>query len=515
MTEKSIKWKQMLKTGIVVGTILFLIGLLLGWIFALIVVPGLIIGLFLLAYFYLAPRNMFFTRVKDGTSIVVDKGDEIDHLLMSWGGYIFKSDKDGKQGREEDNWTIVEGKDWHIFGGLRWIGLWPLYTVRTIEAEWSHYHPETKDLVHHVEKQKSVWLKKDNYGTKFSDDKPAEDIDGVAVAATMIFPAQGFNPFLIASRQKYWFSLVEPVMAAVLRQFIARYRWKEDLLTMVAGKGIEDVQQKKGITKPMKEGSDLREELWRMITEEVTRTLSSANIPLVVVPNPEFGEELRLYGVAILKMGTSIINVDPGSEYRKAGTLKYVAEKEREATIIRADAEAQAAVSKVQSRATQVGGLFIGITEELKKDNTMDNETRREIAKDLTQRDQAGQNGELKILDIKGVNIGDGLVAAAAIYGQLSSKGQVSPPKEKTPEVKEKKEKREKNKEAKIYTSRPGVNGLRVVYNDKTKKLTFIDNKGDVILEEDATPEKPMKEDEEEKGDEEEKEEKEEGEKKS
>ncbi|TFG35530.1 MAG: hypothetical protein E4H47_01265, partial [Parcubacteria group bacterium] len=493
MAEKSVEWKQVLKTGIAVGAIIFLIALLTGWLFAVIVVPTLIIILVLLAYFYLAPRNIFFTRVKDGTSIVIDKGDEIDHLLISWGGYIFKSTRDGKQGREEDNWTIVAGKDWHIFGGLRWIGFWPLYTVRTIEAEWSHYHPEVKDLVHHAEKQQSVWLRKDNYGTKFSDKLPAEDIDGVAVSATLIFPAQGFNPFLIASRQKYWFNLVEPIMAAVLRQFIARYRWKEDLLTMIAGKGIEEVQINKGIATPMKEGQDLREELWKMIKEEVTRNLSFENIKDVVVPNPDFGEELRIYGVAIFKMGATITNVDPGPEYRKAGTLKYVAEKEKEATIIRADAEAEAAKSKTKSRADQVGGLYVGINEELKKDSSMEEKTRRETATDLTVRDQAGQNGELKILDIRGVS--DGLVAAAAIYGQFKEKNSASQKsvtqksEERTTIIKEKTEEVGPKKNPSKPSSFTNRDGTTVSFDKKSGKGTITNREGKVTRVIDVAPE--------------------------
>lgn len=490
MTEqqvKSIARKQMLKTGIAIGIIFLLAVWLFGVLFALIVTPVSIVALFLFAYFYLAPKNMFFTMGKDGTSIVIDKGGEIDHLLIFWGGYIFKLTRDGKQERKEDDWIIVIGEEWHLFGGLRWIGIWPLYTVREIEAEWSHYHPQKKELVHHTEKQNSIWLKKDNYGTKITEDKPAEDIDGVAVSATLLFPAQVFNPFVIASRQKYWFSLVEPIIAAVLRQFIARYRWKEDLSTMIAGKGIEDAQKNKGIKPQMAEGSDLREELWRMIKEEVTRSLNDESV--AVSDNPDFGEELRLYGIAILKMGTTIIDIDPGPEYRKAGTLEYVARKEMEATVINAQAKAEAAKSEVQARATKVGGLYVGINEELKKDGTLDEEARQKIATDLTIRDQAGQNGELTILDIRGIS--DPIAAAAAVYGQYSKtkKSANQKSEEKITIIKEKSGKEEPKKSTSKTSSFTTRDGSRVAYDKKSGIGTITTSGGKVIKTIETEPE--------------------------
>jgi hypothetical protein len=406
---KKIRWPVL-----AVGTVLGLLILWAIYCFGLLLTIAIIAALFFLIYFYLAPNDIFFTFVKETTGKIVVRGGEFQKALIAQKGHTFQGNLSSK-GKEEDNWEVIEGKEWHPFGGLRFYGFWPLDKIYHYDFEWTHLHEGGRVVVHKEKELDQILLKIDSYVVecKFEGNEAVEDIDGLPLAVKLVVPIRIVNPYVAVFITEKWLSLVTGLTKAVLREFIGSFRYKEDLINMRAGEGIKKIQEDKKLNTLADPGDDLTKILWNslndvVVKQEVTKEEKKG----------EAAEEIRLYGVAIVKLGFRILSVDPHPDFRKATTLKYVAEKEREATVIKAEATAKAAVFEAEARASQTGGLYTKIHKHLQEDTNMDEASRHELAADLTIRDQAGRNGELSILDIRGVS--DPLAAAAAIYGEYS-----------------------------------------------------------------------------------------------
>ena len=71
-------------------------------------------------YFKLAPNNVLWTFVKEGTAKIVTKNGKVHKILIQYKGKVLNKD-----------WEIVDvdGEEKHLFGGLRWLGIFPVYQV--------------------------------------------------------------------------------------------------------------------------------------------------------------------------------------------------------------------------------------------------------------------------------------------------------------------------------------------------------------------------------------------------
>jgi len=160
----------------------------MGWF--LVLVGGIIIVIFLLIWYWLSPTNRWFTFVKEGTAKIVVRGDAFEKALIQWNGHTF-----------DDGWNVIEdGKEkngkiymepWHIFGGLRYYGFYPIKDIYGYWFKWSGV-TENGEIVNHPREYLDYSILKDDvYWMKVEQ---AEDKNLLPLDLELILTIRIINP---------------------------------------------------------------------------------------------------------------------------------------------------------------------------------------------------------------------------------------------------------------------------------------------------------------------------------
>jgi hypothetical protein len=358
--------------GIVVWIVMsFMFGGLIFWIG----LGTVIIFTLFLVYFELAPKNLFFTFIEEGTAKIIVKGGEFQKILISWKDHII----------DKDTWDVKEkkGVEAGFFGGLRFYGIPPIQQIFSYKQRWVHLH-ENGDIKEHEEDLNYVLLKTDFYvfDLPLTEKESAQDINGMSLGVKVVIPMRIVNPYEALFGPRRWLAAISGTVKPVVKRFVARYRYKEDLLDMKAGKGIEEIQIENGITRietdkstgesksvsEGKEGDDLRDKLWEGLKE--------------IFPEGEVlgagGEEfLRIYGVMLRKKGTDILKIETSPHYREMVTKEYEADQEAKMTVITGEAEGRAMTRRTTLPVWHIAKQLAGIT---KKDEDLSTKERKKIS---------------------------------------------------------------------------------------------------------------------------------------
>jgi regulator of protease activity HflC (stomatin/prohibitin superfamily) len=356
----SLRNYQGLIRSITILIILILIGILaFGWWMA-----PISMATFLFVLLVLAPLKINFTFVEESSAQAVMRGGQFKKFLIAWADHTFRKTTEGKQSTEAVNWEVVKGRErFHLFGGLRMYSWqWPLERIIAYEQTWIHLHDDGKIKMHEKEVLRYVLLALDLYVIEYSlssEDK-AEDIDGVPIGVQVILPMQIVNPYVALFVVQSWLGIITGVVKASLRPFFARYRYREDLLGLQAGKGIEEKQEEAGVPadKRAKEGEDIRQKMFEEIGAALARRAREEGAEV-----QERKEGLYIFGVLIKKEGMDLLNIEPDPAYREATTIKYRAEREREKTIIDADAYRRSTIARAEGDKERIEKVFGKIKE--------------------------------------------------------------------------------------------------------------------------------------------------------
>jgi len=342
-----------------VGQIVFWIGLLIMPIFSA-----------LLVYFDLAPRDMIFSFVKEGTGIIVMRGGKFDKIIISWRGHAI----------DTNTWDVVEVPDTKIsfFGGLEYWGIPPFQKIGHYQQRWSHLL-EDGTVKSHDEELYYVLLKTDYYVFELpiTKDKSAEDINGIPIHVKLVVPMRIVNPFEALFRPQRWLAAISGTIKPTLKRFVAKFRYKEDLLDMRAGSGIEKIQKEKGIVKRENEeivsenniGDDLKNQFW----QELKRVFPEGQVQR----EGEDDECLRIYGVLLEKRGTDIFEIDTSEEYKKMVTAEYEAKQKAKMIMITGDAEGKAITNRITTPVWSIAKQLAGI---IKPDAKLTKKDRKKIS---------------------------------------------------------------------------------------------------------------------------------------
>lgn len=271
-------------------------------------------------YFVLAPNNCCFTFVKEGTAKFVVKGDEFHRCLIQWKGFTFDYHK-----KHPETWNIIQGKEHHLFGGLRWYGLWPLYDILVYKFRWIGVTEEGKEQI------KTEWLdyilvKDDVYLCKIS---AAEDKEKLPLDVEIFLTIRVANPYKAKFVAQRWLEMVLNRTQPLIRQFISNYSY-EELLSMrhEAGGKMQDELEKAGLL-------------------------------------GQKGEFLQRYGIDVRAI--EIRAIEPPADWRAATLEKFLAAREVEGIITRAAGEKQAAVTRAEGEAVRISKIY-GAAQQFGKD---------------------------------------------------------------------------------------------------------------------------------------------------
>lgn len=277
------------------------------------IILTVIIGIFGVPYFILAPQNMWFTFIKEGTAKFIVKGDKFDKALIQWKGHTFDKDwnviPDGKK---------IKGKVYkeprHPLGGFRYYGLWPIWDIHTYKFRWTGVTEDGR-LQHKEEWLDFILLKDDVYWVKVA---AAEEKNLLPLDVELFLTIRIINPYKARFRVQNWLETVINRVQPLLRQYIAENTYEE----------LPKKEQKAG------------EEMWKQLEEA----------GLV----GKKGEFIKRYGVEVRAI--EIRQINPPETYRATTLKKLTARYEKDAKVVAASAEA-ARVKRVYGEIEKFGDL--------------------------------------------------------------------------------------------------------------------------------------------------------------
>ena len=288
---------------ILLFSVMFNVGLVIGIyylpipvILKLVLWPaGIVVLDFCLVYFWWARHNLFFTFIPEGRAKIVVRGDKFKKVLIQWEGKIIKKPGD-TLGEGEGVWDVIEGiSSPRFFGGLRLYGFWPFDDIYLYDFSWTGIG-ENGDLIPHPEETLDyVLLQDDIYWCKATacEDKKLLPLDVEALLTMRVV-----NPYKVLFIVQNWLEIVVNRTKTLIRNEITKDTY-ETLTT-----------SREAVGKAIWDGSE----------------------PLRV----EYEER---YGVKLRKL--EVKEIDPPAGFRETTLAKFIAEKESEAIIVRAGAEAQ------------------------------------------------------------------------------------------------------------------------------------------------------------------------------
>jgi len=374
-----------LLTGIVNDYLL--IGILL--LILLVVDLALFLGV---AYFWLAPNNIFFTFVEEGTAVVVLTNQAYKKTLISFEGHHLENEFLVEDGELDDgNHSVAKkGLIQKILGlmfigkGLHYLGIWPFDRVYYYDFIWTSIDSEGKPRPHEKRTISYIFLKKDVYWSRLSN---IEDKEGLPLTIDVVLTMSVVSPFVALMRTDRWLDSVINFIRAEIRSEIAKYKYEELINRNSALNGKKTDPHRScddGI------GKGLGDEIYGRLNSYPDCPVADINYEVV----PDEDSDLRYieekFGVRIWKIG--IADINPEGNLREATLKAYMAEKEANAQriaaemnahVVRITADAEAdAIKKIgeanaeQQAETTFGSVRraflkgLGISEEEAKDIT-------------------------------------------------------------------------------------------------------------------------------------------------
>lgn len=242
--------------------------------------------------------NLFFSFVSEAEAKIVVRGGSFAGVIYNLRGHKLTS----------DYWVVPlspgEAEPWHVWGGLRFYGMWPIFDVLVYKfPRFTSVLTDGTERPHEEELTDKVFLKLDMY--QFIEES-VETSDPLNLLVKVLLRITVVNPYLAAFGGWEWLEIAINEFRPRIRDAVAQSTYEELLKerTSAGGRLFED-------------SLDLRNQLRNLVGAEVGSI------------------EIR--------------DFDPPPEYRQITLLRYTAEEQAKAVIETAKGEAQRIVATAQA----------------------------------------------------------------------------------------------------------------------------------------------------------------------
>jgi len=294
--------------GIVTGN--FLLGEIVGGFIGLSLTAFL--AIFVIPSQILAPRNMFFTAVKEGTVKFVVRAKRWRKTLLEWRNHHLND-----QGKIDDG--EPRRSFWNRMFGIERYGWWPWDDIAVSKFRWSAV-TERGEIQHKEELIEAMVVVDYGYLMILED---AEDADGLHLYIEIIFTIRMINPKKARFDVQDWLEIVLQRSKQPLLEYVRTVSYSKFLKTEAGQKSAGDAM------------------LQKLDEAKLTGT------------DGEFEER---YGTQIRAI--QIRKIDPPPAYREETLKAFTAEMEAEAKIITAEAEKKATIIDAQAQAQRLQKVY-------------------------------------------------------------------------------------------------------------------------------------------------------------
>jgi len=296
------------------------------------------ISSYFLIIFLLAPNNVHFTFIEEGTAKRIYRGGTFVFALMAFLDH-----------KLDEKFKVIDGEEVPGFFlrylGVHYIGPWPLYRIPFRDFTWTSPDKDGKDLTR-TEPMDYILIRPDIYSSALqrAEDKDNMPIDwsfsGVFEVTDIAAATKVQNPFQIAFSMM-WGYLRDETRKQSFDDFIA-----------IVGCSLGDLLDKKTATKAKLNLSKIIMDDWGM-------------------PGGLL-DDIEEYGMKLSKF--NIIHMDPDENYRKLTTKKITAQKQQVVAKIESDTGAyergQQTVGSAMEMLSRSCGLPIEKLQEIKRNNS-------------------------------------------------------------------------------------------------------------------------------------------------
>ena len=267
-----------------------------------------LLSIFLLIYYVLAPRDIWFTFVEEGTAKTVVRGEQFQRALIQWNGYTLDRNPNPND-PEAAKWNIIPGKERHILGGIRFFGIWPLDRIYEYKFEWTGLKSDGSLNRHPPEQLKHIFLKQYVY---YAEVEKAEDDQRLPLNVSFVLTVAVKNPYKALFKVHNWLDAVMGRIVTAIRNEIAKKPY-ETLISRMAG-----------------------------ISSDIYRDGMNEMVAI-------FKKD---YGIEVLNL--EIQKIDPPNEQREATLKEYVAKQDAKRIVVEAQARADAVVIEAKAKAEAI-----------------------------------------------------------------------------------------------------------------------------------------------------------------
>jgi hypothetical protein len=328
---KKLEWTLI---GLVAALALTLAGVFAGWIWPIgILVVGTLLALNI--YYVFAPRGLFVTIVPEGQAKAIMRMGEFEKFLIQWKGRTFSYQEQG-----DEKWTVKDGEEFHLFGGLRWVGIPPFWRIYDYKFSWTGIDVNGELVPHKEEWLNYVLLLDDVYWAKID---MAEDENLLPLDIELLITMRVVNPYKALFRVQNWSEMVMNRMKPLFREYVGNVGFDE-LIKKKQEKGGELFRTLQGWRKD-EQGQEIYDEK-RDLPKEFKK---------------EYGVEIKDGGIEIKDANPTTI---PGIPSLREVTLrKQIAERDRERILVEADAEKQKVLILADAEKQRIATIYGAVKE--------------------------------------------------------------------------------------------------------------------------------------------------------
>jgi regulator of protease activity HflC (stomatin/prohibitin superfamily) len=308
------------------------------WVIGLLISAVLFFGAI---YFWLAPKDIFFTFVSEGTAKIVTRNEAYHKTLISYAGH--ELDDEGFVIEENSSKSTKKlnicGKICQIIfsKGLFFLGFWPFDRIYQYEFTWTSIDTKGDPIFHKKRMIDYIFLKRDVYFIRLTH---AEDRENLPLDVEVVVTMSIVSPFVALMRIDRWLDVVSNFIQTEIRSEISSYPFSE-LINRNSGQS---------------EGRELGDEIYGRLNSSPGTRDDDLNYGIKPSPGSKLEQLLKNTGSNVEKIGIRQIN-PVGDKYREITMKKVTAEKEAEATKIRADADAYVVTKTASAKAEAIRAI--------------------------------------------------------------------------------------------------------------------------------------------------------------
>lgn len=219
--KKSLLLKTLSVVLVFIFFVLFLKALNVSLLTAILMMGAIISGV--PAVLMLARMNIFFTLVEEGSAKAIMRLGGFERVIMQFkdrgiakGGEKIKT----ATGEEiiAERGDVIEGADYHLFGGFRFLGIPLIHYLYNYSFRWATIRAQTGEIIKREEKIDFILVKDDVY---VAETKSAESRGMVPLDITLLITARCVNPYKALFRAQDWMEMIINRSEAIFREYAA------------------------------------------------------------------------------------------------------------------------------------------------------------------------------------------------------------------------------------------------------------------------------------------------------